>query len=160
MANVKAIPEGYHTITPSLICRDARKAMDFYKKAFGAEEIMSMPGPGGAIMHAEMRVGNSRFMMADEMPAWNCKSPASYGGTPVTFYVYVENVDAAWKRATDAGAKVTMPLSDMFWGDRCGKVEDPFGHQWNLAQHMKDLTPQQIAEGQKAFMAQMQQQKK
>jgi PhnB protein len=157
---VKAIPEGYHTITPSLIVRDARKASDFYKKAFGAEDIMAMPGPGGAIMHAEMRIGNSRIMMADENPQWNCKSPAAFGGSPVTFYVYVENVDAAWKRATDAGAKVVMPLADMFWGDRCGKVEDPFGHGWSLAQRVTDLTPEQITEGQKAFIAEMQQKQK
>lgn len=153
--SVRAVPEGFHTITPSLICRDARKAIDWYKKAFAAEEIMCMPGPGGAVMHAELRIGSSIIMLADENPQWNCKSPQALNGSPVTFYVYVENVDAAWKRAVDAGAKVTMPLSDMFWGDRCGKVEDPFGHGWNLSQHVKDLTPEQIMEGQKQFMAQM-----
>src|SRR5437667_7972997 len=114
---VKAIPEGYSTITPSIIVRDARKAIDFYKMAFGAEEIMSMPGPGGKIMHAEIRIGNSRVMLADDMPEFGCKSPQALGGSPVSFYVYVENVDAAWKRAVDAGAKAGMPLSDMFWGD-------------------------------------------
>ena len=154
---VRAIPEGYHTITPNIVVRDARKAIDFYKKAFGAEEIMSMPGPGGKIMHAEIRIGNSRVMLADDMPEFGCKSPQALGGSPVSFYVYVENVDAAWKRAVDAGAKAGMPLSDMFWGDRTGKLEDPFGHSWNLAQHIKDLTPDQINKGQEEFMKQMQQ---
>jgi uncharacterized glyoxalase superfamily protein PhnB len=157
--SVKAIPDGYHSITPSLIVCDARKAIDFYKKAFGAEELFCMNGPGGKVMHAELQIGNSRVMLADEMPEWGCKSPANLGGTPVTFYVYVENVDAAWKRAVDAGAKAKMPLADMFWGDRCGKVDDPFGHGWNLAQHTKDLTPEQIEQGQKEWMAQMQQKK-
>jgi uncharacterized glyoxalase superfamily protein PhnB len=110
-------------------------------------------------MHAELRIGNSRFMLADEMPEYNCKSPAALGGSPVTFYVYVENVDSAWKRATDAGAKVSMPLADMFWGDRCGKVEDPFGHGWTLAQHTRDLTPDQIAKGQQEWAAKMSQKK-
>jgi hypothetical protein len=98
-------------------------------------------------MHADITIGDSHVYLADEMPEFGCKSPAQLGGTPVTFYVYVENVDAAWKRAIDAGAKETMPLMDMFWGDRCGKIDDPFGHGWNLAQHVKDLTPDQIAAG-------------
>jgi uncharacterized glyoxalase superfamily protein PhnB len=151
----KSIPEGYQTITPSLIVREARKAIDFYKKAFGAEEIMAMSGPGGSIMHAELKIGTSRVMLADEMPQFGCKSPAAYGGTPVSFYVYVDNVDNAWKRATDAGAKPVMPVGDMFWGDRVGKVDDPFGHGWTLAQHVKDLTPDQIAKGQKEWMEKM-----
>ena len=152
----KAIPEGYHTITANLVIRGAAKAMDFYKKAFGAEEIMRMPGPGGTIMHAEMKVGDSRFMIGDEMPQMNCKSPQSYGGSPVSFYVYVENADAAWKRAVDAGAKSVMPLADLFWGDRTGRLEDPFGHSWVLAQHVRDVTPEQMKKGQDEFMAKMQ----
>ena len=153
---VKAIPDGYHTITPNIIVAGAAKAIDFYKKAFGAEEIMRMPGPDGArIMHAELRIGDSPIMLSDEMPDMGCKAPNAYGGSPVSFYVYVENVDAAWKRAVDAGAKVTMPLADMFWGDRIGSVEDPFGHKWSLAQHIKDLTHEEMKKGQQAFFAQM-----
>ena len=157
--SVRAIPEGYHTVTPNLVVRDAAKAIDFYKKAFGAEEIMRMPGPGGKIMHAELRIGNSRVMLNDEMPEHGCKAPGTLGGSPVGFYVYVENVDAAWKRATDAGAKTTMPLADMFWGDRTGQLEDPFGHKWSLAQHIKDLTHEEMRKGQEAFFAQQKQKK-
>ena len=152
---VKAIPEGYHTVTASLIFAGVDKAMDFYKKAFGAEEVMRMPGPGGRVMHAELRIGDSRIMLADEMPDMGCKAPASFGGSPVSFYVYVENADAAFKRAVDAGAKVRMPLMDMFWGDRCGNVEDPFGYRWNIAQHVKDMTPEEMKKGQEAWVAQM-----
>ena len=157
MANkVKAIPQGYHTVTPNVIVREASKAIDFYKKAFGAQETVRMLGPGGAIMHAELKIGNSVVMLADEMPEMGAKSPKGYGGSPVSFYVYVEDVDTAWKRAVGAGAKATMPLTDMFWGDRTGRLEDPFGHSWSLAQHVKDLTPEQMKQGQEAFMAQTQ----
>jgi PhnB protein len=153
--NVKAIPDGYHTITPNITVRDAAKAIEFYQKAFGAEELMRMPGPGGKIMHAELKIGDSRFMLADEMPEMGNKGPASIGGTPVSFYIYVHNVDAAWKRATGAGAKITGPLDDMFWGDRTGRLEDPFGHTWVLAQHVKDVTPAEIKKGQDAFLEKM-----
>ena len=146
---------GYHTVTPNMIVRDAAQAIDFYKKAFGAVETMRMPGPGGRIMHAEIRIGDSIVMLADEMPEMHAKSPQAYGGSPVSFYVYFEDVDTAWKRAVDAGAKPVMPLSDMFWGDRTGRVDDPFGHGWSLAQHVKDLTPEQIKQGQEAFLAEM-----
>ena len=152
---VKPIPEGYHTVTASLIFAAADKAIDFYKKAFGAEEVMRMPGPGGRVMHAELRIGDSRIMLADEMPDMGCKAPGAYGGSPVAFYVYVENADAAFKRAVDAGAKARMPLMDMFWGDRCGNVEDPFGYRWNIAQHVKDMTPEEMKKGQEAWFAQM-----
>ncbi len=152
----KAIPKGYHTITPNLVIRDAAKAIDFYKKAFGAEETMRMPGPGGKVMHAELKIGDSIVMLGDEMPEMGAKGPKAYGGSPVSFYVYVAKVDAAWKRAVDAGAKVVMPLADMFWGDRTGRLEDPFGHFWSLAQHVKDLTPEEIKKGQEAFFKQMQ----
>jgi PhnB protein len=157
-SKVNPIPQGYHTITPSLIVRDASRAIDFYKKAFGAEERMRMPGPGGRIMHAELRIGDSTIMLADEMPEMSTRSPKALGGSPVGFYVYVENVDAAFKRAVDAGGKAAMPLADMFWGDRIGKVEDPFGHGWTLAQHVKDVTPDEIKRGQEAFLKQMQMQ--
>jgi len=156
---VNAIPEGHHTITPSLIVRDAAKAIDFYKKAFGAEEIVRIAGPTGAIMHAELRIGDSPIMLADAVPGMGCKDPGGYGGSPVSFYVYVEDVDAAWKRATDAGAKPQHGLADMFWGDRLGRVEDPFGHQWTLSQHVKDPTPEEMKKGQAEFMAKMQKKK-
>ena len=151
MAKVKAIPEGYHTITPNLVVSDGAKAIDFYRKAFGAEEIVRMPGPGGGVMHAELRIGNSVFMLGEEMPDMGAKSPKAYGGSPVSFYFYVENVDAAWDRAVKAGAKPVMPLADMFWGDRTGRLEDPFGHGWSPAQHVADLTPEEIKKGQEAF---------
>jgi uncharacterized glyoxalase superfamily protein PhnB len=155
-SRVKAIPDGYHTLTPSIVVREASKAIDFYKRAFGAEEIMRMDGPGGKIMHAEIRIGDSALMLCDEMPEMGAKSPGALGGSPASLYVYVEKVDAAWKRALEAGAKPVMPLADMFWGDRMGKLEDPFGHTWLLAQHVRDPTPDEIRRGQQEFMAGMQ----
>lgn len=153
MAKVKAIPEGYHAITPNLVIAGAEKAIDFYKKGFGATEIARMPGPNGGIMHAELRIGDSVFMLGEEMPEMGAKGPKALGGSPVSLYVYVENVDAAWDRAIKAGATSVMPLADMFWGDRTGWLEDPFGHKWALAQHVKDLTPEEIQKGQEAFFA-------
>ena len=153
---VNAVPKGYHTVTPNIVVREAPKAIDFYKKALGAEEIMRLPGPDGKIMHAELRIGDSVVMLMEEKPEMGSKSPKAYGGSPVSFYVYVDKVDAAWKRAVDAGATPVMPLADMFWGDRTGRLEDPFGHSWSLAQHVKDLTPEEIEKGQEAFFAQMQ----
>jgi PhnB protein len=151
--NVNPIPQGYHTVTPNLIVQDAAAALDFYRRAFGADETVRMPGPGGKIMHAEFRIGNSVMMLAEEMPDMGSKSPRTLGGSPVSFYVYISDVDAAWKRATDAGAKEVMPVSDMFWGDRTGWLEDPFGHQWALAQHVADLSPEEIQRGQEEFFA-------
>lgn len=154
MPKVKAIPEGYHTITPSLIVSDGAKAIDFYKKAFGAEERVRMPGPGGGVMHAELRIGDSPLMLGEEMPNMGAKSPKSLGGSPVSFFIYSENVDTAWDRAVKAGAKPIMPLEKMFWGDRAGCLEDPYGHKWWLAQHVEDLTPEQIMKRQETFFAQ------
>ena len=153
---VNPVPQGYYTITPSIVVHDGAKALEFYRKAFGAEEKMRMPGPDGNIMHAEFRIGDSVIMLSDEMPDMGAKSPKSYGGTPVKFYVYVEDVDASWKRALDAGANQVMPLQDMFWGDRMGCVEDPFGHAWNLAQHVADPTPEEMRKGQEAFLSHFQ----
>jgi PhnB protein len=147
------IPEGYHTITPTLVVREGAKALEFYQRAFGAKEKGRMLGPDGTIMHAEFRIGNSIIMLNDEMPEMGSKSPKAYGGSPVKFYVYVENVDTAWKRALAAGAKETMPLQDMFWGDRTGCLEDPFGHTWLLAQHVSDPTPEEMQKGQEAFFS-------
>ena len=151
-----ATPKGYHTVTPSLFVAGAAKAIDFYKKALGAEELMRFPSPDGKIMHAEIKVGDSIVMLADEMPDMGGRGPKSIGGTPVSFFVYGENVDAAWKRAVDAGAKEVVPLTDQFWGDRTGCLEDPFGHQWWLAQHLEDLTPEQIRKNAEAYFSQMQ----
>lgn len=153
---VNPIPQGYHTVTPNLIVQRAAEAIEFYKKALGAEETLRMPGPSGNIMHAELRIGDSIIMLSDEMPDMNAKSPESYGGSPVGFYVYVEDVDAAWKRAVDAGGRPLMPLMDMFWGDRTGSFQDPFGHKWSLAQHIGDPTPEEIQKGQEEFFAKLQ----
>jgi PhnB protein len=144
------------TVTPNLAVRDAAKAIDFYRKAFGAEELVRMPGPDGKLMHAEIKIGDSIVMLAEEMPEMGSRSPQGYGGSSVGFYLDVENVDAFWKRAVEAGAKPVMPLTDMFWGDRTGRLEDPFGHSWSPAQHTRDLTPEEIKKGQDAFFAQMQ----
>ena len=152
----QAIPKGYHTVTPSLVVAGAAKAIDFYKKALGAEEIMRFPGPDGTLMHAEIRIGDSTVMLGDEMPEQGARGPKSIGGTPVSFFVYKEDVDAAWKRAVDAGGKQIMPLADQFWGDRTGCIEDPFGHHWWLAQHVEDLTPEEIRKRGEAFFSQMQ----
>ena len=155
-AKAQAIPKGYHTVTPSLFVAGAARAIDFYKKALGAEELMRFAGPDGKIMHAEIKVGDSIIMLADEMPDQGGRSPKSIGGTPVSFFVYGEKVDAAWKRAVDAGAKPIVPLADQFWGDRAGCLEDPFGHQWWLAQHIQDLTPEEIRKNAESFLSQMQ----
>jgi uncharacterized glyoxalase superfamily protein PhnB len=155
-AKVQAIPKGYHTVTPSIVVAGAAKAIDFYRKAFGAEEVMRFPGPDGSIMHAEIRIGDSTIMLGDEMPDQGGKSPKAYGGTAVSFFVYKDNVDAAWKRAVDAGAKPIMPLIDQFWGDRAGCLEDPFGHKWWLAQHIQDLTPDELQKNAEAFFSQVQ----
>ncbi len=150
----QAIPQEYHTVTPSLFVTGAAKAIDFYKKALGAEELMRFPAPDGKIMHAEIRIGDTRIMLGDEMPDQGGKSPKSLGGTPVSFFVYRDNVDAEWKRAIDAGAKEVMPLADQFWGDRAGCFEDPFGHQWWLAQHVQDLTPEEIRQAAESHFSQ------
>jgi len=153
---VKAIPEGYHTATPMLAVRGGVQAIDFYKKALGAHASSRIPSPDGrSIMHAELQVGDSIIMLADEQPDMGCKSPTSLGGTTGSLFLYVEDADAAFKRAVDAGAKAVMAPADMFWGDRFGQVEDPFGHRWGFATHTEDLTPEEIGKRQKQFMASM-----
>ena len=129
------IPQGMHTVTPHLICAEATEAIEFYQKAFGAVELSRMPGKDGKIMHASLRIGDSVIMLNEEMPQWGSFGPKHLKGSPVTIHLYVENVDAFFEQAVSAGAKVTMPIDDMFWGDRYGKVEDPFGHQWSIATH-------------------------
>jgi uncharacterized glyoxalase superfamily protein PhnB len=136
--------------------RDARKAIEFYKQAFGAMERFAMPGPDGkGVMHAELRIGNSIVMMGEEHPNEPCKSAETMAGSPVSFYIYLENVDEAFGRALQAGAITRMPVEDMFWGDRVGTVQDPFGYSWSLAVHTKDVSPQELQEGAKAAFAKM-----
>ena len=134
------IPQGMHSVTPHLICAGAAKAIDFYRQAFGAEEIARLPGPDGRLMHAAVKIGDSQVMLVDEMPEWGALGPKSLKGSPVTIHLYVEDVDAVVARAVKAGAKVTMPVADQFWGDRYGKLEDPFGHHWSIATHLRDVS--------------------
>ncbi|HXO35917.1 MAG TPA: VOC family protein [Candidatus Acidoferrales bacterium] len=152
---VKAIPEGYHTLTPYMTVRDAARAIDFYKPAFGAVERGVMKGPDGKIMHAELRIGDSIVMLADEFHHFGSLSPQSIGGTGMGLHIYVEDVDSAFERAIGAGATVEMPVSDMFWGDRYGKLLDPFGHKWSIATHTRDMSMEEIEEAQEEFMKQM-----
>jgi PhnB protein len=144
MPQVKPVPEGMHTVTPHLVCAGAADAIEFYKKAFNATEVGRMAGPQGKLMHAMLRIGDSAVMLVDEFPEWGSVGPKSLKGSPVTIHLYVENVDAFVKQAVAAGAKVTMPVDDMFWGDRYGKVEDPFGHHWSVATHMRDVSPDEM----------------
>jgi PhnB protein len=157
---VKGMRKGFHTMTPGLVVKGADRAIDFYKKAFGAEETSRMHGPDGkTVMHAELKIGDSIFFVGDEAPDQGALSPQTIGGTPVSLHLYVTNVDAAFKRAVDAGAQVKMPVSDMFWGDRYGKLQDPFGHGWGIATPKEDLTPEEMAQRMKEFFAQMGKQK-
>ena len=143
-AAAKPIPDGYHAITPYLIARNASAAIEFYKKAFGATETFRMAQPDGRVGHAELKIGDSVFMLADEFPEMGVKSPAALGGTPLTLLLYVADVDAAAARAVAAGAKVKRPVKDQFYGDRSGTFEDPFGHVWTIATHKEDLSAEQI----------------
>lgn len=151
---VKAIPEGYEGATPYLIIKGAANAIEFYKKAFGATEIMRIPAPGGTVGHAEIKIGNAIIMLADEFPEMNCKSPEAYGGSPVSMMVYVPDVDKFVKRAVDAGAKLVRPVENKFYGDRAGSLEDPFGHQWHFSTHVEDVPPDEMAKRAQAFMKQ------
>jgi uncharacterized glyoxalase superfamily protein PhnB len=152
----KAIPDGYHTVTPSISFADTAKAIEFYTRAFGAKENGRFPGPGGRIMHADISIGNSRIMMADEWPDSGCMSAETLGGkSPVGFYVYVDNPDALFDQAVKAGAKAVMPVAEMFWGDRAGTLSDPFGYQWTIASHTRDLSPEQMKQGAEQFFASM-----
>jgi PhnB protein len=142
--NVTPIPKGYHTLTVYLIVRDAAAAIDFYKRAFGATECLRMPGPDGKIGHAELKIGDSIVMLADEGAGAMAKSPQSLGGNTFCLCMYVEDVDAAFQRAVKAGATVTRPLEDKFYGDRVGMVIDPYGHQWALMTHVEDVSPEEM----------------
>jgi PhnB protein len=141
---VKPIPAGYHSVTPYLACGDAARAIDFYKKAFGATELVRMGGPDGKIGHAEIKIGTSRIMLADEHPEIGARSPQAFGGTPVSIMLYVKDVDAVVKQAVAAGATVTRPVEDKFYGDRMGSLTDPFGHAWHVATHKEDVPMEEL----------------
>jgi PhnB protein len=141
---VKPIPDGFHTVTPYLTVNDAARAIDFYKRAFGAQEKVRMQGPPGKVGHAELKIGDSIVMLADEMPGSGCRSPHALGGSTAGIFLYVKDVDAAFKQAVSAGAKVATEPADMFWGDRFGRLTDPFGHVWSLATHKEDVTPEEM----------------
>ena len=148
----RPVPQGMHTVTAHLVCDGASDAIEFYKKAFGATETTRLPGPDGRLMHASIRIGDSTVMLVDEMPQHGSLGPKSLKGTAVILHLYVDDADAFAARAAAAGAKITLPVSEMFWGDRYGQLEDPFGHRWSVATRVRDLTPQQIQEAmQKMF---------
>jgi len=151
----KPVPEGLHTLTPSLVVKDASQAIAFYQKAFGAEELSRFTGPDGkSVMHSSLRIGNSIFFVVDEMPGAGAKAPSS-GGTPISLQINVENADALFQRAVAAGAKVAMPLEDQFWGDRWGTLTDPSGHSWAISTHKEDLSPEEMKKRSDAFFASM-----
>jgi PhnB protein len=152
---VRAVPEGYRTVTPTLAVRNAAEAIEFYKRAFGAEELYRMSSPDGKqVWHAEIQIGDSRVMLGDEMPEMGVRGPQSIGGTPVTLHLYVEDADALFQRALDAGAAVSMPLEDAFWGDRYGKLTDPYGHEWAISTHKEDVSEEELRRRAEAMMAQ------
>lgn len=153
MNDAKENPQCMRSITPHLICAGASDAIDFYKKAFGAEEMMRMPGPDGRLMHAAVKIGDSMVMLVDEMPEWGALGPKALKGSPVTIHLMVDDVDAVFARAVAAGATVKMPVADMFWGDRYGKIVDPFGHDWSIATHVRDMTPEEIMAAGREAMA-------
>jgi len=151
---VKAVPQGYHAVTPCLTLKNSLKALEFYKKAFGAKNTKALPSPDGTrTMHASMQIGDSILMMGDELPGQSCASAETLGTSPMSLYVYVPNVDAIFKQAVAAGATITMPVTDMFWGDRCGSLKDPFGYTWMIATHSRDLSDKEMQEGAEAFFA-------
>lgn len=144
MNKPKAIPDGYHTVTPYLSIKNAASAIDFYKKAFNAKELFRMADPSGKIGHAELQIGDSKIMLSDEFPGMSMPSPQTVGGASIGIHLYVENVDALFKQAVAAGAKVDRPVSDQFYGDRLGKLTDPFGHTWSIATHIEDVGPEEL----------------
>ena len=149
----RPVPEGFHTVTPHLVCGNAAAAIDFYEQAFGAIEIDRMNMPDGKIGHAEIRIGDSRLMLADAFPEYGSNDPLTLKGTPVVIHLYVDDADAVWERAIAAGAKPTMPLGDAFWGDRYGQVEDPFGHRWSIATHQRDVPMDEMQAALEKMMA-------
>ncbi|MGA7793827.1 MAG: VOC family protein [Candidatus Acidiferrales bacterium] len=154
MATVKPIPEGYHSVTPYLFVRSAAGAIDFYKNVFGAAEVVRMAGSNGKIMHAELRIGDSIVMLADENPPTGVMSPQTVGGFSVGLHVYVENVDGVIQKAVESGAKLLRPIKNQFYGDRSGSVLDPFGHMWSVATHVEDVSPEEMRKRMTAAMSQ------
>jgi len=148
---VKHIPDGWHAVTPYLAVKDAARAIEFYGKAFDAKEVMRLPGPGGKIGHAEIKIGGDYVMLADEYPEDGHMSPTSLGGSPVKIHLYVEDVDAVASRAVEAGAKILIPVADQFYGDRSGRIEDPFGHIWIISTHKEDVTPAEMQKRMEAY---------
>ena len=160
MPKTKPIPEGFHTVTPSLVIQGAARAIDFYKQALGATELMRMTSPDGKITHAELKIGDSVIFLSDEIPNVGvAKSPQTLGGCTGTLNIYVEDVDTTFQRAVNAGGKTNMPVADMFWGDRYGTFTDPFGHTWGVLTHREDVSPQEMEKRAKDFYAQMAQKK-
>jgi PhnB protein len=155
MPEAKAVPIGFHTLTPHITVRNADQALEFYKKAFGAEVQHVARMPNGKVMHAALQIGDSKLMLNEESPEFGALSPLSTGGSGVTLHIYLENVDAAFDRAVSAGAEVKMPLMDQFWGDRYGVLADPYGHKWSLATHIKDMSPEEMQVAQDEAMANM-----
>lgn len=151
---VKPIPEDYHSVTPYMVVRGAGKAIDFYKQAFGAKELSRMPGPGGAILHAELKIGDSRIMLTEENPAEGARSPQTLNGSPVKIFLYVPDVDAVHQQAVKAGATSTTPPTNMFWGDRYSELTDPFGHRWSVATHVEDVSPEEMVKRLEALSSQ------
>jgi len=152
---VKHIPDGYRSVTPYLVVNNAAGAIDFYKRAFGAQEVVRMDGPPGKIGHAELRIGDSMIMLSDEMPGAGTRSPQSLGGTTMGVFLYVDDVDKVYQTAVSAGGKADMPPAKMFWGDRYGKLTDPFGHSWSLATHVEDVAPAEMKKRMQEEMAKM-----
>jgi PhnB protein len=152
---VRPIPEGYHSLTPYLAVEDAARAIEFYKDAFGAEEIHRMPGPDGSIAHAELQIGDSKLMLSDPFPQSNVRPPSERGGPTASVFMYVDDADAVFEQAQTAGATVSMPLEDMFWGDRFGSLTDPFGHVWSVATHIEDVPEAEMAERAATAMSEM-----
>lgn len=156
MPKAQSIPKGFTAVTPHLICEGAAEAMEFYKRAFGAEEVSRLNGPDGKVAHAEMRVGGAAFMLGEASPERGAVGPKALKGSPVSIHLYVDDADAVVGRAQKAGAKVTMPVADMFWGDRYGTLEDPFGHRWGVATHVRDVTEQEMVEAMRKMSQQPQ----
>lgn len=153
MSKVQPIPQGMTAVTPHLVCRNAAEAIEFYKRAFGAVEYARLPGPDGKVMHAMIAIGGASVMLVDEFPGQGMKSPQTLGGSPVTIHLYVTDVDTVFNNALAAGATAHMPVADMFWGDRYGVLVDPFGHYWSVATHMRDVSPEEMAEAMKTACA-------
>ncbi|MEM7454192.1 MAG: VOC family protein [Planctomycetota bacterium] len=156
MSEVSPVPEGMHTVTPYLVVKDSVAAMDFYAKAFGAVQLMRMVGPDGqGTMHAEIKIGNSCIMLTDENPAWGMSAPETIGGSPVSLMLYVEDADTFLQTAVAAGCEAVFPVSEMFWGDKMGKVSDPFGYSWSIATHIEDVPEEEMAVRQQKWMEEM-----